>query len=121
MAAAVCDPAALSPALRAGTVDRPGGLELSVPGRPSAKGTGIVQVPGDPLRKGAAITITGAAAHGAQLLVRTRSGQHVTQSGFNALGLERGGRAVLRVTAVAGKLRLSLRRPDGHTGYWPRR
>lgn len=114
VAIAVCDPRALRAALSAGTVDRTGGLRVSVPGRRSVAGGGVVQVPGQPLRGGTSMTVTGKASRDTQLVVHARSGNRIVQSTFDALGLEAGGRAVLRLT-VGGGTQISLRRPDGRS------
>jgi hypothetical protein len=111
--ASVCDPETLLDALRAGTIEAPGGVRLvgsAVTRRTYAVGNGISQLVGAPLRPGEQLRVAGNIAVGTLLRVRVAAGNGTVDAVFrlpstrsSTVRLEkRGGVASLRIVDGLG-------------------
>jgi hypothetical protein len=118
--AAACAPRRLTTAVASRRIGRAGSFGL-VRGRGriahssqvSSTAPGLAQALGAPLRPGEQLTVRGRAPRGTRLLVRAATPSRAVTARFNDLGLQRGGRALVIVTALGQRPVLRLVRPDG--------
>jgi hypothetical protein len=100
--ATLCDADALAQALRDGTLGTPGTLKLTLDGAVSASAPGVVQAVGAPLEVRQTLRVEGAAATGAQLLVRAQDADEVTSARYERLGLAGGGSLTVQAVSSGG-------------------
>src|SRR5215216_3827387 len=120
---AVCDPVLLKRAYENHTLNQPGTLDVTIPGRKLrvGSGAGLTQVLPDDgigtLFAPATVTLDGKVSNGSYLYISARSSkpEHLARGEalFRHLGLERGGTATVDVELDAGQVVFSVRRRDG--------
>lgn len=115
VAVLACDRNALAGGLRPDRRAGPRDFELRRNDSPASDlmTPGVAQLTGGPLRPGDVVTLSGTAAPSTRLTVRAATDQATIQGRFAGLGLERGGRVLVRVSEREGAPVLSVRGPDG--------
>lgn len=115
VAVLACDRNALASGLRPdpGALGRDFELRLNDSPASDAKTPGVAQVAGGPLRPGDTVALSGTGGPSTQLTVRAATERATVEARFDGLGLEGGGKAVVRVRQRGGLPQLTLERPDG--------
>jgi hypothetical protein len=117
--AAACAPGKLATAVASRRMSRRGafslirGAGLAQNSKSSSSAPGLAQALGTPLRPGERLTVRGRAPGGTRLLIRAATASRAVTVRFDRLGLRRGGRAVVVVSAVGKRPVVRLVRPDG--------
>jgi hypothetical protein len=121
----VCSPSELAVAYDQGKVSARGDLRVAIRTplseyeRRGAAGRGVLQVGGGPLAPDETVTISGRISSDATMTVWAKSGRglnrdiSVKQAFFRHLGLQRGGRLVVRVLLLDGQLAIGIRHQTG--------
>jgi len=115
VAVLACDKRTVAAGLRPSRAGPGGSFTIKVSGEETsdAKTPGVAQVAREPLKPGERIVVTGVAPTSTELFVRAIGPKAVVEARFDRLGLEDGGRTVVRIRARDGVPRLTLRSPRG--------